>query len=255
MKNCLVFLALFSSFATFAQEKQSISDSLFGEYYKIGLFVGTSTLFVENESNAIDFAYRNTQTFELGLEYNFYQWRNLNFKTAFIYRNHKMISFKRFKGEDTTLSYDFSGTTKWGPYEQYKFSVLAEYLIPLSQKLSVNVNIGPEITFFPNSESSGSHFAILSDGTEVGNTHEGESPNPISAGMNIGIGLNFKMPHFLLRPVLSFHFQTNNLFTDVVTTQNLQVSENTVSEHSVTGNYLMFGMSILPSKSLFKGKG
>lgn len=256
MKTASLMLAVFSFSILLGQEKAGRSaEAIFHKYHKIGITTGMSILYVTNQENAMEYKYLNQKAFNLGLTYNFYQAGNFNFKVSTLWRIYSIKSTQRLKKEDTNLPLDVAGTLTVGDYEQFLVPVMAEYFWAIGKKLSVSFSLGPEFTIYPEDPGSGASFFVTKNGTEIGYTDKGDSKDGwLYIGVNVSLGLNIETGPLLLRPTFTFHYQPETLYTNVVTTQNLLVSENTVSKHEITGNYVMFGISILPSRDLFRSK-
>lgn len=234
-----------------AQEnkKGNYAKELFQTYYKFGLVVGTSSLAVANEENSVNYAFKRPQTFDVGIEYNFYQIKNWNFRAAFILQNYDLVNEEYIKSEDAGGAETLSFTIWTGPNQQFKIPIYADYFLQIGNKTAFNFSIGPEIIIYPDDPTSGSHGV---DGVEY--ISEEGLGGGFYFGLNGSIGFNWKMKGLLLKSFITYHYQNEVLYTNTVTTSNLQVSPNTVSKHEITGDYFMLGVSLYPSKSLFKMK-
>lgn len=208
-----------------------------------------------NEANSASIYYPTQKAFDLGLEYNFYQHKNFNFKAAFIWRPYNLKNSSFLKKEDTGQKRDAGGNYTIGPYEQFKIPILAEYTIPLSNKLSASLLLGPELIIYPNDDGYGSSLFETKDKIEIGYREIDKSQEKtISIGLNTGVSINLKTKPVLIKTNLIFHYQPEPLYTVTATMQNLLQSPNTISKHTIKGNYLLFGFTIIPSKTIFKKK-
>ncbi|MRJ08062.1 hypothetical protein EDL99_04060 [Ornithobacterium rhinotracheale] len=72
-----IFLALLCAGAL----SQAQQQTPFNEYWKVGLGVGTSSYFATNETDQF-LKLKNTQTFNVGIDWNAYQFDNYNIKTG-----------------------------------------------------------------------------------------------------------------------------------------------------------------------------
>lgn len=249
------FIFFFFSFSVlFGQEtlEKKIAETIFGKYHKLELEVGGSVLFITNEANGVEYEYHNIKAFNLGLTYNFIQSGNFNFKGSVLWRIYKIRNTELFRKKDTSLPYSIYGKVKVGDFTQFLFPFQVEYFFSLTQKLSFFIGLGPELIIYPEDPSSGYTYVIVEDKEigykEVGNSKDGW----LYVGLNASVGLNIEAGPLLLRPTFTYHYQPETLFTNVVTTQNLMVSKNTVSTHEITGNYIMFGLSVTLKRGLFK---
>lgn len=231
-------------------ERENYAKQIFKTYYKFGLVVGTSSLAVTNEENAVKYEFKRPQTFDIGVEYNFYQIKNWNFRAAFILQNYTLVNEQYLKKEDIPSLYNDESQTIWfGPFQQFKIPMYADYFLQIGNKTSFNFSLGPEFIIYPDDPTSGSTGV---NGVEY--ISEEGFGGGLFVGLNGSIGFNWKMKGLLLKSFITYHYQNEVLYTNTVTTSNLEVSPNTVSKHEITGDYFMFGVSVYPSKSLFKKK-
>ena len=250
-------LALLIYTASFGQsnnneDEYSLAEKLFNTYHKFGLHTGISSLYVENEPNAVSFQLEKPRAFEIGVTYNFYQYKNYNFTASIAFRTYDLTNFEQLKKEDLNFQYDVAGDLTVGPNSQWKVNVEMNYLFKIFKKLNGYVGIGPEVFLVRKIYGTGAALTTLEDGKEVGFTTTDDYNKNVFFGASASLGLYIQTKPLLLQPFFTYHYQPNKLYTETVKTQNLIVSENTVSEHHITGNYLMFGLKIIPSRSLFR---
>ncbi len=247
-------LAIFSLSLSFGQQKENfyqghIAEKIFKKYQKIGLHTGISSLYVDNEPNGMLLEFEKPRTFEIGLTYNFLQYEKFNFSISAIYRTYNLKNYSNLKKEDSGYPIDIAGWLKIGPYFEYKLNTEVQYYFNLFNITIVNISVGPELTLAR--KIYGTTIAITDDERAVGYTSVSDYNATTFFGANLSLGFNIKTKPLLLQPFITYHYQPKNLFTEVVTTQNLRVSENTVTKHHVTGNYILFGLKIIPSRDLF----
>lgn len=251
MKTAGLILAVFSCSFLFgqAEQKAKVAEKLFDKYHKFGVFVGGGIVTTTNESNGMAYDLHNIRAGNLGVEYNFYQTYNFNFKVSLIWRTY-MIKTSWVFSENTSGG-PYRMWTQWsGDENQYKIPFTAEYFLPLGKKSSINFGLGTEFLITPQYPGYGSSIRYPG---EAGFRQRSYFSNDwFYLGFNLSIGLNIETEPFLLKPTFTYHYQPTTLFYQIVTTQNLKV-ENTISTHEITGNYVMFGLTIIPSRNLFKG--
>lgn len=254
-KNKLAFIILASLLLcnkALAQADKNF-ENVFEVYSKLGLIIGVDNLYTANEPNSVSYDLSTSKAFVIGLEYNFYQFKNYNLKLSALYRTeYNLKNYQNFKGEDIGRDFDIGGVLTFGPWSQFKVPLEIQYFKHISDKTFIHFGLGPELIIYPDDPSSGFSLAILEDGTEVGYSKVGYNTKEFYFGLNASIGFGIKTKHFLLKPYFQYHYQPEDLYTIVVTTQNLQSSPNTVSKHTVKGQYLSFGVILNPAKSLFK---
>ena len=225
------------------------------DYYNFGLNLSSEHLNSRNQANAVDYNLHNTQTFNFGLSYRLSKKEFEYIFTANV-RRFNMVNSSSFKGEDIPDPLGYTSETTLYDSFNYKLSATINKVLIRSKTLDVYFGIGPELLIYPEDPITG-EFVFITETEEVGYTEKGNSANgknPFYLGVNANLGLNFKTKYLLINPYLTYHYQRENIFNNVVTTQNLYVSENTVSKHSIKGSYLGFGVNIYPSQSIFKKK-
>lgn len=227
------------------------------EYYNFGLNLSSEHLNSTNQANAVDYNLHNTQTFNFGLSYRLSKKEFDYIFTASV-RRFNMINTSTFKENDSPYIDKFSTEITLYDSFNYKLSASINRVFIKSKKLDIYFGIGPELLIYPEDPISGELLiSNVGQNEEVGYTEKGNSANgknPFYLGVNANLGFNFKTKYILINPYFTYHHQRENIFNNVVTTQNLYVSENTVSKHSIKGSYLGFGVNIYPSKSIFKKK-
>ena len=252
VKKVTCFFAVLFILNSNAQEIGFSAEQIYQDYSKFGLIVGMSLLYTENEPNAVDYTYITQKAFNLGIEYNILQTHRFSFRTAFIYRTYDIKNTKYIKGQDFGEDFDVFFTSGVGPFKQFKVPLDAQYYFPINKTLSSYVSVGPEFIIYPEDPTSGG-LSIGNFDPFVGYTEEGNSKDGwLYVGANLSLGLAIKTNIALIKPFVTYHYQPETLYTNVVTTQNLMVSENTVSKHKIKGDYLLFGIILNPAKSLYK---
>jgi len=245
---CLVFVPVLGFSQNYKNDP--IAEELFNTYHKFGLQTGISSLFVENEPNAVSLKYEKPRTFEIGATYNFYQYKNFNFSFSALYRTHSLTNYENTKKEDTGLPLDIAGRLTVGPYHQYKLNTEAHYYFNVFNFTTAYFSLGPELTL--TRRIYGTTTVVSENEESYGYTAVDDYNGTFFIGANISFGFNIKTKPLLFQPFFTYHYQPKTLFTNVVTTQNLKVSENTVSEHHITGNYIMVGLKLYRVEVCFK---
>jgi hypothetical protein len=254
LKTASFLLAVFSFAHLSAQNnKNNFAKELFQKNHKFGIDIGYNKLYTSNEYNSLDFNYPNQNAFQLGIEYNFYQYKNFNFKVGLIWRNYALVETKLLKAVDfDPFLKDTKINISVSPNHMYKLPLSAEYYLPITNNTSFSISLGPEIIIYPEDPTLGSGLYTNENNIEIGYKEEGFSnKSPFYFGLNTGVSFNIQTKYFLFKPYVNYHYQPKDLYTNVVTTQNLLQSPNTVSKHIIKGDYLGFGLVITPSKALF----
>ncbi len=252
-KMCLwafVSLILANAFLykSFAQETKT-------KYLKFGINFSSDYLTTNNESNSISYEYKNIITYNFGLYYSVFEKENYNFTAGLQIRNYQRINHFKFKGVDIPDPEGFGGTEYLSPFTQYKLNTSLNYYLKKGLKTNVYFGLGPELIFYPEDPITGFFIFTDEDGTEIGYTEDGNSKkSEFYFGVNGTFGVEFKTKYVLINPYILYHYEPGKLFESTVTTQNLYISENTISKHSINNSYWSFGINFYPSKNLFKRK-
>lgn len=246
----LWFTSVFLS-KTYCQETDN-------SYHKMGLNLGTDYLTTNNEENSIGYKFRDILTYNFGISYKIIEKKDYRIFSGFSIRNYSRVNEVSIKGEDVGIPdlNSIGGTEELSPFTQFKIQSSFDYYLLKRNKTNTYIGIGPELIFYPEDPVTG-HFFVTTpdDDTEIGYTENGNSKeSEFYFGINGTIGMEFKTKHVLINPYILYHYEPGLLFESTITTQNLYVSENTVSKHSINNSYWSFGINFYPSKNLFKRK-
>ncbi|MEL1246511.1 hypothetical protein [Flavobacterium helocola] len=252
--NKKILIAFVSLWFTNAITSKANAQENRTEYYSFGINLSSDFLSTENEKNAVDYEYKDIMTFNFGLNYKITKPK-YNILFSLQLRNYNLTNKSNFKGEDIPDPLGYKSETILYGFSQLKLNSTFNLYITQKAKLNTYLGIGPEILFYPEDPISGLLFFIDEDGTEIGYTENGNSKeSEFYFGINGTIGMEFKTKHVLINPYILYHYEPGSLFESTTTTQNLYVSENTVSKHSINNSYWSFGINFYPSKNLFKRK-
>lgn len=240
--------------------KAGLAEYLFSKNHKWGIVAGYTSMSVTNAPNSVSFELANTKGSAFGLTYNAAQIGNVNLSLNMLYTSHQFSFFSAIKAEDIEPDYDkvHAGTLGIsGPYHELKISAIVEYnfaFSPTNKTFTGFVGIGPELSFQRRVYGTFSRMVYPKgyDFDPVGVVGTEDYNNFMNVGVNFTIGTNIQLGNaFLLRPFITYHYQPNTLATYRVRTYKLLTSPNTVSSHHVTGNYMLFGIKIIPGRGLF----
>jgi hypothetical protein len=227
------------------------------KYLNFGLNLSTDAMSTSNEANAVNYNYKKIQTFNFGLTYRIPK-QKFDIVFSAIVRRFNLTDASAIKGIDCPDPNGYKSETTLYDFFQYKINGFLNKKIINSNHLDIYVGVGPEILIYPEDPISGKLLlSNVGQNEEVGYTESGNSTNkknPFYFGINGNLGINFKTKYVLINPYFLYHFQSINLFDNVVRTQNLYVSENTVSNHSINGSYFSFGINLYPNLNILKRK-
>ena len=250
----LLFIVLLLCFTNVLLSKANAQENR-TEYYKFGLNLSSDYLTTNNESNSIGYDYKNIFTYNFGINYRIIDKEKYNFTLGIHIRNYERVNYVEFKGIDIPDPQGFGGTEYLSPFTQYKLQTSFNYFIRKGKVTNLYLGIGPELIFYPEDPVTGLFLFTDEEGTEIGYTEDGNSKkSEFYFGVNGTFGLEFKTKYILINPYILYHYEPGKLFESTITTQNLYVSENTVSKHSINNRYWSFGINFYPSKNLFKRK-
>lgn len=256
--NKKIFLALVSLWLTNAFLSNVNAQENTNTYYKFGINLSTDYLTTNNESNSIGYKFNDLLSYNFGVSYKIIEKTNYRLFTSFSIRNYTRVNEVSIKGEDVGIPEinSIGGTEELSPFTQFKLQTSFDYYLSKRNKINTYFGIGPELIFYPEDPVTG-HFLITTpdNDTEIGYTENGNSKeSEFYFGINGTFGIEFKTKHVLINPYILYHYEPRLLFESTITTQNLYVSENTVSKHSINNSYWSFGINFFPSKNLFKRK-
>ncbi len=246
-----MMLITFSCFFSYSQSVNKEHEN----YTKLGIVVGTERLFTDNQQNSVGYFYDTKKTFTIGLDYRFYSFKKFNFKAGLHFRTYLTREFYNIRSFDFGGEFDLRGLTQVGDINQYKLPLSIEYIITISKNFDLFVGTGVELLFYEDDPTTG--FLLITNPNiedQIGFLEEGNNKGQFTYGFNLSIGANLYTKLFCFKPFVKYNIQNEDIFVNKVETVNLQVSENTTSIHKINGNYLMFGLAIIPSKQLFSKK-
>lgn len=247
MKKFLWVFIILSSTAGFCQN----AALLFKEkYFKVGLELGTNVMFTKNTSNPNQYKWTPFQTGNFGLVYNFYQKNDFNFKISALYSAFDLTEKASYRLENGSV---LVSETSSGPYALLIFPLETEYYIKLNDRAHLSLNSGVEFTVNPNGKDEGFSSSGVSSGgfTSQTNVTEYSRDSPLYFGLNAGVSLNLSTKPLLIKLTAKYHYQLENYIYEGIATTDIN-GNSSVSRHNITGDYIGFGATFIPSKNLLK---
>lgn len=214
-------------------------------YYNLGFSTGSDLIKSENENNSVGYKFRDVNTFNIGLNYKITREK---YFTVFSLetRIYNLKNDVLIKKEDFNSKYDLIDYQVLTGFAQFKLKAILNRRFMISKNINFYLGTGPEILLYEYDPISGSILADVNS-IEVGYTEKGQSKkNGIYLGINFNVGFEVKTKYLIISPYILYHYQSTNLFENIVTTQNLLVSPNTVSQHNIKGEYISFGFIFYP---------
>jgi hypothetical protein len=226
------------------------------KYTRIGLNLSSDYLQTSNEFNNINYNFRNVLTYNFGLSFKVFENNNYRISSIFSIRNYSRVNEVSIKGEDLGFpDIDFKAVEELSPFTQYKLSTNLDCFLINKHNLNLFFSIGPELILYPNDPITSIYYYRFEDDKQIGYNEIGNSKNSeLYFGINFSIGIDIKTKNLLISPYVLYHYEPGNLFESIITTENLMVSENTISRHTIKNSYISIGINLHPNKLIFKKK-
>lgn len=213
-------------------------------YSDLGANLGLSKLPTTNESNSVGYELFNPTALEIGLTYSYLKKKDWVFEVSGSYRHYNLSNREIVKSEDIDSNRGVNGVLTFGPYNQYKLNTLFKYRF---KNYPLKFGLGPELLIYPEDLVLGATVS----GDEIIFTDNGFSKDGWAfLGITGELDYGIKTKHILFSIFMQYHWQPEDLYTVTVITNNLNVSPDTISKHTITGNYILLGIRLNPTKKL-----
>jgi len=243
----LLFIALiFSSFYQSLWSQNSTAVDIYTTYQKIGFRLGYNS-FTPAKITGADynqsayFTFDKGLDFSLGLDYNFYQVKNWNFKASFL--------IQKF-GERSTLFLDANEFYNDSnliekiddvPTYVYQLPLSLEYIKPLGKRIAISVGSGFSLSYYPYSYPTEYFFAEY--GEYFYSIYQ-SNEKPLYVGAKISSTQYFTFKGFLLQTNIFYSKSFKSYRTGTYKFTNLQESPDFGGTIDQSGDYLGFSLSI-----------
>lgn len=236
MKLLLISLLLTTTIAVKSQH----AENLFRDYYlKFGLDMGYREMFAKNKGFD-GYLFKPLHMAGIGLQYNFYQKGNLNFRIA------PQYLYGHFNDEG--VRFNLRWTWQSMHYDDVvliSLPVETEYFLKLTNRFYFSPSMGLELMM--------NHSGFYYQKSVVGVltiSPQAKNSLPVHYGLNCGFSLDYAMRAMLIRVNVKYNYQFGNDLYKATTTANNKGVIST-SEQSITGNYAGFGVAFIP-KNFFR---
>src|SRR5690625_130883 len=250
-KKAIFFI--FSMFFIQQISSQHLAENLFKKNHKWGVEIGYSSMYTTNQDNSMNFEFLNSRASNIGLIYNVYQLNKINFSLGLVLTSRNIPTVNALKEYDG-FSGDWNEELTTSPIHEVNIPLQVEYIFPFKkghEGFTGFVGFGPQLSFHKHVYGYGTN-GLADPDDPVGYVKTEDYDYFMSVGVNFTVGTNIQVGNaFLLRPFINYHYQPDNLYTIVVNTVGLKESPHTISRHRATGNYLKFGMQIIPTRNWF----
>jgi hypothetical protein len=245
----IIYLIAGICFSQNSPSKSKVSENLFSNYGRLGIYGGIHILNWQNTPNAsIDYKVNSGLTPSIGIDFNFYQTSNFNFRAGFFIRNHSVKTKTFIAAMDLPDGFPFITNSTDRPYWNYHLPLTAEYNIGVAKNLTLSLNTGVELMLysitprFPEFVEFG-----YRNGDDMIITNEYENFNSLTGGINLGAGFYYEWGNTLVRFDAKFHFHLGeNIITRDIKVRNLLLSPDANSTHSWNGDYISFNITLHP---------
>jgi hypothetical protein len=226
------------------------AENLFRDYYlKFGLELGYREMFSKN-IDYDEYMWHSVKMGGFGIQYNFYQKGNLNFRITPQYH------FGVFKDE---FVYFTPGWT-WREMFVDDIGFIAlpfetEYFFKLNDRFYFSPSVGFELMvpikfYYYETGLTKTIKDYINDAESV--IVRKTSPNernqiPVYCGLNLGFSIDYVLRPMLLRFNVKYNYMLGEGFYRATTVVNNNGVINTSSQ-KITGNYAGFGVTIIPKK-------
>lgn len=253
MINKIIFSFL-SIFFTSLIYSQDLAEEMFKKNHKWGIEAAYSSMYVTNQQNSVNYEFVNSKASNFGLIYNVYQTGKINVSLGLVRTSRYYSSFWALQKEDG-FSSDWNTSYNLGVFHEWNVPIQVEYIFPFKKgnnNFTGFIGFGPQFSFHGHVNGYGG-TGLQDPDDPIGFLMIDDYDHFMSVGMNFTVGTNIQVGNaFLLRPFINYYYQPDNLYTLVVNTVGLKESPHTISRHRLTGNYLKFGMQIIPARNWFK---
>lgn len=246
MKLLLISLLMTTAITVNSQH----AENLFRDYYmKFGLELGYREMFAKNKGYD-EYMWHSVKMGGFGIQYNFYQKENLNFRISPQYH------FGVFKDE---FVYFTPGWT-WREMFVDDIGFIAlpfetEYFFKLNDRFYFSPSVGFELMapikfYYYETGLTKTIKDYINDAESV--IVRKTSPNernqiPVYCGLNLGFSIDYVLRPMLLRFNVKYNYMLGEGFYRATTVVNNNGVINTSSQ-KITGNYAGVGVTIIPKK-------
>lgn len=235
-------------FSTTGTAQENATDFL-KEYYPIGVFgqyTNNSKGTVVKEDLTVNYDLLSYVTAQYGFVYNVYQTKRWNFKTGIILKPKMEKVGLHFTKEQTGRDFDFRYTaTVSGDDKMWSFPLIAEYIVPLSDK--VKWVIAPSFTISIYKDFGGNGLNART--AKIWHINDDRSDVPLHTSAEISTGFYFSFKHIMLQPEIRYSKSFNTLKSGNYTTENYLTTPNSsTGTFKQSGDYWGFSLTVYIKK-------
>lgn len=244
-----IMLIVVSSTVT-AQEN---TTDFFNDYYKVGAFVQlteNARATVVKEDPTVNYRQPPYLTAQFGFVVNVYQMNRWNFKTGLIIKPKMLKESYNFTQEQTGSNRDYIYHTYLsGDDNMWSFPLIAEYILPISEKVKWVIAPSVSLSIYKDFGGSGIHSRGPSPPATINTVNDDRSNKPLHTSAEISTGFYLLFKHFMLQPEIRYSKSFNPIKSGSYTTENYRTNPSSSSgTFKQSGDYIGFSLSIYVKK-------
>ncbi|MCF6214473.1 MAG: hypothetical protein L3J45_10670 [Flavobacteriaceae bacterium] len=221
------------------------AKELFNNYHKWGI-TGQNNIFSAADvtpTNNSNFNYNilKSKRFAFGFEYNFYQYKNWNFKTGVQLQWFGNAENLFISQKETVLSFDINSWSRITDDLIVYLPVTAEYVF--LKKGNVNFSLGAGLALSYYRETIGGSFFNI-DNQPIFNADTNNNSKPFYTSGHIEASIYFKRKRFMLQTSIIYNKSYKTYRAGLYEFSNLQVSPNTKGLIIQSGDYIGVSLTI-----------
>ncbi|MCF6279184.1 MAG: hypothetical protein L3J14_02435 [Flavobacteriaceae bacterium] len=239
-------------FSTTGIAQENATDFL-KDYYPIGAFIqytNNSKGTVVKEDPTVNYGLPSYVTAQYGFVYNIYQTKRWNFKTGLILKPKALKESLNFTIEQTDANFDFPITTVLsGDDKMWSFPLIAEYIVPISNKVKWIIAPSFTISIYKDFGGSGLNSRGPSPAARMIFVNDDRSDKPLHTSAELSTGFYFPLKHIMLQPEIRYSKSFNTLKSGSYTTENYRTTPNSsTGTFKQSGDYWGFSLTVYIKK-------
>jgi len=237
----LLLIAVFYSPNLRAQS----AKNLFENYHKWGIIVqynifSAADVTPTNNSN-LNYSVLESKFFAFGFEYNFYQYKNWNFKTGIQLQWFGDADKLFISQKETVLSLDFDDWSRSNYDLIVYLPITTEYVF--LKKGAVNFSLGAGLALSYYRETFSSRFLDI-DNAPIFNADTNNNKKPFYTSGHIETSIYFKRKNFMFQTSFIYNKSYKTYRAGLYEFSNLQVSPNTKGLITQSGDYIGVSLTV-----------
>lgn len=236
------------------------AEIIFDNFHKFGLSLQAHYLpFFNNSNYSFTNYYPDRTTWAVGVDYNFYQTRNFNFRVGAYVRNFNIAEKKDIPYSIFNVDREdnLRSTLTEGPNWNYNVNLSAEYITFIAKNVAFNFYLGSELMYFDSGIIDNQPFdSFFVEGIARRETRFLDNPNKVTLGLTTGTGLYFRAGKTMIRTNINYKFSLDGaIIEEFHQWKNLNnASGSNIGSHGWNGHHFSFSMTIHPGKKNIKDR-